>query len=72
MLYVPYLKSQAGLLDELQEDYNEQVYRGVFDDDLPLEARSTAMACYIDVAEVGSCEYQRIRTLANMMISTQV
>eukprot|EP00953_Heterococcus_sp_UTEX-ZZ885_P003327 2324-Heterococcus_DN1.PRE.2 len=39
------------LLDDMAQEYLEQVYRCVFDDELTAEARSVALAAYIDSAE---------------------
>jgi hypothetical protein len=36
----------------MPQEYLEQVYRCVFDDELTAEARSVALAVYIDSAEV--------------------
>jgi hypothetical protein len=52
MLCAPQLATQ--LLDDMAQEYLEQVYRCVFDDELTAEARSVALAVYIDSAEVNS------------------
>jgi hypothetical protein len=52
----------------MPQEYLEQVYRCVFDDELTAEARSVALAVYIDSAEVNSISIYVLCTLSNVTV----